>query len=70
MSLYTYIKIPPGKGKFFIKKKVFLIKLKKISPFFMVASGLIFISTLLYSLFSYKLLVFKRVKEKIVAPIS
>ncbi len=70
MSLYTYIKIPPGKGKFYLHKKILLLRLKKASPFFMVGIGLIFLSVLVQSLFSYKFLVLKKTREKILAPIS
>jgi sortase A len=70
MVLYAYIKAPPGKGKFFIKKKVFFAKLKNISPFFFVLTGIICLSFVPYSIFSYKILVFEKLREEIIAPIS
>ena len=70
MALYAYLKIPPGKGEFFLKKKVFFTKCKNLSPFFFTTGGLILIFFVAYSFLSYKFLVFKRVREKIDAPIS
>ncbi|HUV47009.1 MAG TPA: sortase [Candidatus Bathyarchaeia archaeon] len=70
MALYCYIKVPPGKGRFFIKKYVFFTQVKKISPFFLVCCGLSLVFFVSYSFFSYQVLVFKKSRKRIVAPIS
>ncbi|PIS09534.1 hypothetical protein COT75_01085 [Candidatus Beckwithbacteria bacterium CG10_big_fil_rev_8_21_14_0_10_34_10] len=70
MTAYSYLKIPPGKGKFFIKKKVFFFKLRKSSSRIFGLTGVALISLVLYYLFSYQYLVIKKARDKILAPID
>lgn len=70
MSLYTYIKIPPGKTKLFILRKKFWLNFKKLSPFLFVPAGLSLVLLLSQQFLSYQFLVFKKAKETIMAPIS
>lgn len=70
MALYAYVKVPPGKGEFFLKRRIFFAKCKKLSPLFFTTGGLVLISFVAYSILSYKFLVFKKIREKIAAPVS
>lgn len=70
MSLYIYIKIPPGRTKLFIIKKNLWLAFKKFSPFLFVPSGLGLVLLLSQQLLSYQFLVFKKAKENLMAPIS
>jgi len=75
MPLYVYLKAPRGKKKIFFKSKAALSrfrdsKFKKILFLSLIPFGFILISSVFYYAFSYKMMVFKKSKEKITAPIS
>ncbi len=70
MPRYLYLKIPPGKGNFYIKKKIFLAVFKQTSPFLLIPLGLGLLSLVFYSFFSYRFLVFRKFRNNILAPIS
>ncbi len=70
MPLYIYIKIPPGKTRLFIAKKKLWLTFKKFSPFLFIPAGLSLVLLLSQQLLAYQFLIFKKAKERIMAPIS
>lgn len=70
MALYSYVKTPPGKGRFFLTRKLFFCRLKKILPLFSLTIGVSLIFVVGYYLAAYKFLIFQKTREKIIAPIS
>lgn len=70
MTPYVYLKAPQGRKRFIFKKKIFLSKCRPIILPFLASGGVSLILFVAYSLFSYRVLVFKKFRQKILAPIS
>lgn len=70
MVPYRYIKAPPGKGNFFIKKKVFLGKAKKISPPIFITLGVIALILVIEPILAYKWLTFNKLNGNLLFFIS